>query len=365
MPTTVLDVEQHLLLLELEPPFDKRAVQLARRKMAKRWHPDVAPQGRQFEHERHLKAINEAADQLERLAEGSRGGSVSRNAVRASAQAARREREEAGRRAYEAEQRARKQAEEQEKYDPFGSRMPDHSVVHRYARCESYPEWGVGTVAGIYFTGGKDDPPGNGGATGAADAGGGQQWARVQFSHGIRTVPAGSMKFVDFSKPDPAGERVERFLVAAQRAMAEGEYALAAQRLIYARDAEPTNVAVLRLLTLAFWNAGNLEAAARVVHEWARADENRPAAHRFAARIYEDIGAIDLAEEAAARAVRRGPSDMGAWERLGRLRLKLLDREGALEALERAGALGAEGELRDLLAQALALEPRMSARAEA
>jgi tetratricopeptide (TPR) repeat protein len=345
MPTTVLDVEQHLLLLELEPPFDKRAVQLARRKMAKRWHPDVAPQGRQFEHERHLKAINEAADQLERLAEGMRGGSVSRNAVRASAQAARREREEAGRRAYEAEQRARKQAVEQEKYDPFGSRMPDHSVVHRYARCESYPEWGVGTVAGIYFTGEDNEM---------------QQWARVQFSHGVRTVPAGSMKFVDFSKPDPAGERVERFLVAAQRAMAEEEYELAAQRLIYARDAEPTNVAVLRLLTLAFWNAGNLEAAARAVHEWARADEGRPAAHRFAARIYEDIGAIDLAEEAAARAVRRGPTDTGAWERLGRLRLALLDREGALEALERAGALGSEGELRDLLAQALALEPRMS-----
>jgi tetratricopeptide (TPR) repeat protein len=345
MPTTVLDVEQHLLLLELEAPFDKRAVQLARRRMAKRWHPDVAPQGRQFEHERHLKAINEAADQLERLAEGFKGGSVSRNAVRASAQAARREREEAGRRAYEAEQRAREHAKERATNDPFGSRMPDHSVVHRYARCESYPEWGVGTVAGIYFTGEEDEV---------------QQWARVQFSHGVRTVPAGSMKFVDFSKPDPAGERVERFLVAAQRAMAEEEYELAAQRLIYARDAEPQNVAVLRLLTLAFWQAGNLEAAARSVHEWARADEGRPAAHRFAARIYEDIGAIDLAEEAAARAVKRGPADMSAWERLGRLRLKLLDREGALEALERAGALGSEGELRDLLAQALALEPRMS-----
>ena len=39
-------------------------------------------------------------------------------------------------------------------HDPFGSRVPDHSVVHRYARCISYPEWGVGTVAGIYFTGG-------------------------------------------------------------------------------------------------------------------------------------------------------------------------------------------------------------------
>src|SRR3974377_1590884 len=74
MPASVLDIEQHLLLLELEPPFTKREVQLARRRMAKRWPPDVAPQGRQFEHERHLKAINEAADQLERLAEGSRGG---------------------------------------------------------------------------------------------------------------------------------------------------------------------------------------------------------------------------------------------------------------------------------------------------
>ena len=101
-----------MLLLELEPPFDKRAVQLARRRMAKRWHPDLAPPGRQFEHERHLKAINEAADQLERLAEGMRGGSVSRNAVRASAAAARRAREEAGRRAYEAEQRARAAAKD-------------------------------------------------------------------------------------------------------------------------------------------------------------------------------------------------------------------------------------------------------------
>src|SRR5271167_339324 len=159
MPTTVLDIEQHLLLLELEAPFDKREVQLARRRMAKRWHPDVAPQGQQFEHELHLKAINEAADQLERLAEGSRGGRVSRNAVRASAAAARTARAEAGRRAYEAEQRARAHAAEREKHDPFASRVPDHSVVHRYARCLSYPEWGVGTVAGIYFSA---DPEVNG-----------------------------------------------------------------------------------------------------------------------------------------------------------------------------------------------------------
>jgi len=349
MPTTVLDIEQHLLLLELEAPFDKRDVQLARRKMAKRWHPDVAPSGRQFEHERHLKAINEAADQLERLAEGSRGGKVSRNAVHVSAAAARREREEAGRRAYEAEQRARAQASERAKHDPFGSRVPDHSIVHRYARCVSYPEWGVGTVTGIYFS---SDP-----ANGNEEV---QQWARVKFSHGVRTVPAGSMRFVDFSKPDPAQERVERFMIAAQRAMAEGEYLLAAQRLIYARDAEPRNLAVLRLMTLAFWQAGKLDEAARAVRDWARVDGRRPAAHRFAARIYEDIGAYDLAEEAAARAAQRGPSDAGAWERLGRLRLRLLDREGALEALRRAMSLGAGGEVHDLVVQALALEPSVA-----
>jgi tetratricopeptide (TPR) repeat protein len=321
MPTRVLDIEQHILLLELEPPFDKREVQLARRRMAKRWHPDIAPPGRQFEHERHLKAINEAADHLERLAETSRGGRISRNAVRAGAAAARRAREEAGRKAYEDEQRARDQAKERAQYDPFGSRVPDHSIVHRYARCLSYPEWGVGTVSGIYFSGQEDEV---------------QQWARVRFSHGVRTVPAGSLRFVDFSKPDPADERVERFMTAAQHAMAEGDYALAAQRLVYARDAQPRNVAVLRLMTLAFWQAGSLDAAARSVRDWARADGERPAAHRFAARIYEDMGVIDLAEEAAARAAERGPEDAGAWERLGRLRLRLLDQDGALQAFERA-----------------------------
>src|SRR6478736_4765272 len=345
MPANVLDVEQHMLLLELEAPFDKRAVQLARRRMAKRWHPDIAPSGRHFEHERHLKAINEAADQLERLAEGSRGGRVSANAVKVSAAAARREREEAGRRAYEAEQRARAAAKDRAEHDPFGSRVPDHSVVHRYARCQSYPEWGVGTVSGIYFS----NSPGDDGEV--------QQWARVKFAHGVRTVPAGSMSFVDFSKPDPAEERVERFMLAAQRAMAEGEYELAAQRLVYAREADPANVAVLRLMTLAFWQAGKLDAAARAVRDWARVDGARPAAHRFAARIYEDIGAIDLAEEAATRAARRGPSDAGAWERLGRLRICLRDREGALDALRRARKLHSSDDLRDLLAQALAIEP--------
>ncbi|MDX6656174.1 MAG: hypothetical protein QOH62_967, partial [Solirubrobacteraceae bacterium] len=286
---TVLDIEQSLLLLELDPPFDKRDVQLARRRMAKVWHPDIAPPGKQFEHERHLKAINEAADQLESLAEGLRGGRVSRNAVKVSAAAARAARAEEGRRAYEEEQRQRAADADRQKHDPFGSRVPDHSVVHRYARCVSYPEWGVGSVTGIYFTGGGDDV---------------QQWARVKFQVGVRTIPAGSLQFVDFSKPDPGHERVQRFMTAAQHAMAEGDYPLAAQRLIYARDAEPDNISVLRLMTLAFWQAGNLPAAGRSVRDWARRDPERPAPHRFAARIYEDLGAIYRAAEAADRVQR-------------------------------------------------------------
>src|SRR6201988_5225467 len=138
MPGRVLDVEQALLLLELEAPFDKRDVQLARRRMAKRWHPDIAPAGRQHEHQRHLQAINEVADELEHLAETSRGGRVSRNAVKVSAAATRKARAEAGRRAYEAEQRERAAAEERARHDPFGSRVPDSPLGHRYARCVSY-----------------------------------------------------------------------------------------------------------------------------------------------------------------------------------------------------------------------------------
>ena len=139
--------------------------------------------------------------------------------------------------------------------------MPDHSVVHRYARCLSYPEWGVGTVSGIYFSGDGDDV---------------QQWARVMFSVGVRTVPAGSLQFVDFSRPDAAADRVQRFMTAAQHALAEGDAGLAAQRLVYARDAEPDNPVVLRLLTTAFWQAGNLNAAARTVRDWARVGDRPP-----------------------------------------------------------------------------------------
>jgi hypothetical protein len=320
----VLDIEQAVLLLEIEPPFEKRDIQLARRRLAKQWHPDIAPPGKQLEHERHLKAVNEAADTLERLAEESRGGKVSRNAVKVSAAAARKRRAEEGARAYAEDERRRADTTDRSKHDPFASRVPDHSVVHRYARCLSYPEWGVGSVNGIYFTGGGDDI---------------QQWARVSFQVGIRTVPAGSLQFVDFTKPDPGAERVQRFMTAAKHALAEGNFALAARRLVFARDADPRNTAVLRLLTLAFWQAGDFAAAARAVRDWMREERQRPAPYRTAARIYEDMGALSQAVDAAEKEVAAGPSDGSAWERLGRLRLRNFDRAGARAALERAREL--------------------------
>jgi tetratricopeptide (TPR) repeat protein len=52
------------------------------------------------------------------------------------------------------------------------------------------------------------------------------------------------------------------------------------------------------------------------------------------------MGAFDLAAEAAARAADRAPGDASAWERLGRLRLRLMDRSGAINALERARLVG-------------------------
>src|SRR5215213_5749105 len=131
----VLDIEQAVLLLEIQPPFDKRDIQLARRRQAKRWHPDIAPPGKQVQHERHLKAVNEAADQLEQLAEESRGGSVSANAVKVSAAAARKRRAEEGARAYAEEQRQRAQAADQAKHDPFarGCRTTPSSTATRAA----------------------------------------------------------------------------------------------------------------------------------------------------------------------------------------------------------------------------------------
>ncbi len=320
----VLDISQLAMLLELEPPFGPDDVQLARRKLAKRWHPDIAPPGKRQAHEEHLKVINEAADQLESLLAGMPKNQISVAAAAASAEAARRERAEAGRRAYERQQAERRAQADQSQYDPFHSQTPDHSVVYRYARCNAYPEWGVGSILGIYFMGEGDNV---------------QQWARVSFEVGVRTVPAGTLDFVDFAKPDSAKERARRFLLSAEHAMVEGDYELAAQRLIYARDADEEDPTILRLMTVAFWQAGDMDAAARAVRAWARVEPGRPAPHRYASRLYKERGLLELAAESAERECATDPRDGTAWARLGSLRLRLLQPEAARDALTRARRL--------------------------
>ena len=202
--------------------------------------------------------------------------------------------------------------------------MPDHSVVHRYARCLSYPEWGVGSVNGIYFTGDGDDV---------------QQWARVTFQLGIRTVPAGSLQFVDFSKPDPGAERVERFMTAAKHALAEGDFTLAARRLVFARDAEPGNTGVLRLLTLAFWQAGDFPAAgarrARLGARRARAPGAVPLRRAHLRGPGRAAQAVDAAERAPPRPDRRVRVGAPRAPAAAALRPR-----GARAALEHARALG-------------------------
>lgn len=314
----VLDIERCALLLELEAPFGLRELQLARRQLAKRWHPDIAPPGRQADHEQHLKAINLAADQLESILGSMPGQRVTAGAVRSSAAAARARRAAEGRRHYE------RSREQEEHSGPSFSRAPDASVVYRYARCLTYPEWGVGSVAGIYFTGEGDEA---------------RQWARVEFAHGVRTVPAGDLQFVDFSTPDRDAERAARFLTAAQNAIQEGDFGRAAQRLLYARDADQEDPAIHRLLTIALWEERRLEAAARAVNAWARLQPRRAAPHRYAARLYEAMGLLDLAAEAAERECEADPDAAAAWARLGRLRLRRMEPDAAVHALRRAGGL--------------------------
>ena len=190
MAQRVLDIEQALLLLELEPPFDKRDVQLARRRQAKVWHPDLAPPGKQVEHERHLKAINEAADQLERIAEGSRGGT--RVAQRGQGQ--RRGRAQGARR--------RRAAAPTRRSSASAPPRPTAPSTTRSARACPTTRSCTATRAASPTPSGAS--AGQRASTSPATGDDIQQWARVRFQPGVRTVPAGSLQFVDFSKPDPA-----------------------------------------------------------------------------------------------------------------------------------------------------------------
>jgi tetratricopeptide (TPR) repeat protein len=269
-----MTIDQAVELLELEPPASLRDIQLARRKLAKRWHPDRAAPDQRNVHERQMKSVNSAADLLELRVEAD--GPITAMDVRVSADAARRARAEAGRRNYEAQQQ-----------DPAhaAGAQPERSIVYRYVRSVTYPEWGVGSIVDISFTGEGDDI---------------QRWARVEFGGVKYTLPLDNLTFVDFAKRERDAERAQRFLVAAQEAIAAGNHELASKRLVYARNADPRNPEILRLLAEQYRELARLKEAGRTVRDWIRADPDNPAAYRLAEWIYEDMGALDLASDAAA-----------------------------------------------------------------
>jgi curved DNA-binding protein CbpA len=269
-----MTIDQAVELLELKPPATLRDIQLARRALAKRWHPDRAVPDQRIVHERQMKSVNSAADLLVSRVEAD--GPITATDVRVSADVRRRAQAEAGERAYAAAQR----------HDPgyAAGAQPERSIVYRYVRSASYPEWGVGSVVDISFTGEGDDI---------------QRWARVEFNGVKYTLPLDNLTFVDFAKRERDVERAQRFLVAAHDAISAGSHELASKRLVYARNADPRNPEILRLLAEQYRELARLKEAGRTVRDWIRADPDNPAAYRLAQGIYEDMGALDLAEDAA------------------------------------------------------------------
>jgi tetratricopeptide (TPR) repeat protein len=286
MAVASMTIDQAVELLELETPASLRDIQLARRKLAKRWHPDRAAPDQRIVHERQMKSVNSAADLLEMRVESA--GPITAMDVRVSADVARRARAEAGQRAYEEAQR---RGGAGAGTGSFGAEA-ERSIVYRYVRSATYPEWGVGSVTDISFTGEGDDI---------------QRWARVEFSSGKYTLPLDNLTFVDFAKRERDVERAQRFLVAAHDAIGAGNHDLASKRLVYARNADPRNPEILGLLAGEYRMLARLREAGRTVRDWIRADPDNPEAYELAAAIYEDMGAGDLAADATegAREARR------------------------------------------------------------
>ena len=163
--------------------------------MAKRWHPDIAPPGRQLEHERHLKAINEAADQLEQLAEESRGGRV----IAQRGEGQRRRRAQAPRRGGRRAPTTRSSASAR------SSGRPGRATTRSARACPTTRSCTATRAACPIPSGASGRSTAS---TSPATATTSSSGRACHFHVGVRTVPAGSLQFVDFSKPDPGAERV-------------------------------------------------------------------------------------------------------------------------------------------------------------
>ncbi len=62
-----------------------------------------------------------------------------------------------------------------------------------------------------------------------------------------------------------------------------------------------------------FRRNAEIQAAARAVRDWIRLEGERPAPYRTAARIYEDMGSLSQALDAAEQEAQRAPTDATPW----------------------------------------------------
>ena len=282
-----MTIDQAVQLLELTLPAELKDIQLARRNMAKLWHPDRAAPSQRHVHDRQMKSINSAADLLETRVNDA--GPITQMDVRVSADIWRQQQAEAGERAYEAAQ--------QEPETRRAGTSAERSIVYRYVRSASFPEWGVGSIVDVRFSGEGDDI---------------QRWAQVEFGTGVHLLPVDNLIYVDFRQHEKDVDRADRFLAAARDAVAEQKHDLAIKRLVYARNADPRRPEILGLLAHEYFRVQRLKEAGRAVRDWIRAEPDLPAAYRLAAAIYAAMGAHDLEADmereaaAAERKLKRG-----------------------------------------------------------
>ena len=205
-------------------------------------------------------------------------------------------------------------AEDRAKHDPFGSRVPDHSVVHRYARCLSYPEWGVGTVTGIYFSGDGDDV---------------QQWARVLVL-GRRAHDPGRIAAVRRLLQARSGRRPRPALHdrgPARAGRGRRRAGRPAPRLRPRRRPDQSGRAAAAHRA----PSGRPGTCPPPPGRCATGPGSRPTAprpsgsRRGSTRTWARSTSPPRRPQ---RAAERAPGDASAWERLGRLRLRLMDRAG-------------------------------------
>ena len=183
-------------------------VQLARRRMAKRWHPDIAPPGPPAR-----APAPPPGDQ--RGGRPARSSSPRPRAAGGSAATPSRSRPPPRAR------RARRPAAAPTRRSSARAPPPPtaRSTI-RSARASPTTRSSTATRAACPTPSGASAR--SAGSTSPATATTCSSGRASRSAVGVRTIPAGSLQFVDFSKPDPAADRVERFMTAAQHALAEG-----------------------------------------------------------------------------------------------------------------------------------------------